>query len=91
MNYLYHTLKKLLNFVHILEHIIIVLLSHILVLNMIKIYVKEIRTYIHSEYKVKFIISLMNYCYQIIIHFIYNFIFMIQSIKLKIECVCQTK
>ena len=29
---------------------------------------KRLRAYIHFKYKVKFIIALMNYCHQIIIH-----------------------
>ena len=32
---------------------------------------KRLRAYIHFKYKVKFIISLLNYCHQIIIRGIY--------------------
>ena len=68
-----------------------ILLSHLSVLIMIKIYIKEVEGNIHLRYMVMYIISLMNYCLQIILHGIYNFIFMNPRMKFKTVCVCQVR
>ena len=84
-------MRQILNFENILELTIIISLSHFLELNIINIYINEIKICRHFEYNVKYIILLMNYYHQMITHHIYNFIFMILSMKLKIDCICQIK
>ena len=90
-NDLCHISRRQLNSTDILEATITISLSHLSLLNMIKIYIKEIEGHIHFRYVVKYIISLTNYCLQTILHRIFNFISTIPSIKFKIVCACRSR